>query len=113
MKQAVLVIYKKVNNPRNPIIRFERHKDRAAAEQATANIRGGWTEIYEMTLELHTGSETYMEYAYRGFTIKEKIGDEVYVYEKKDNTTIRHLPKRTLREAIDYINKICFDRQFG
>lgn len=113
-EKYILVIFRKGDTIRNPAIRFETYLNRNDAEKASRNIRDGWTEIHNIVTEY--GDGCIREY-YRGFTITDSFtvstnGYEYGISEKKGDTTYHHIPVVGYRNAINYINKICYQQKF-
>lgn len=115
-EKFILVIFRKGDNVKEPIIRFETYLNHSDAEKASMRIHDGWTEIHNFTTTLPENEITIYHH-YRGFTITDTlvVGDNGYEYgisEKNGDTTFHHTPVVGYRNAINYINNVCYQRNF-
>ena len=115
-ERFILVIFRKGDTIREPIIRFETYLNRSDAEKASMRIHDGWTEIHSFTTT-YPDNEITIYHHYRGFTITDTlvVSDNGYEYgisEKNGDTTVNHTPVVGYRNAINYINKLCYRRKF-
>lgn len=112
----ILVIIQNGDTIVDPIIRFETYLNRGDAEKASMRIHDGRTEIHKLTTTF-PGNEHNIYYHYRGFTITDSfyVGDNGYEYgisKKNGGITFHHAPVIGYSNAINYINKICYQREF-
>lgn len=115
-ESCILVIFRKGDTIKEPIIRFETYLNRDDAETASMHVHDGWTEIHNLTT-MYPDNERNIYYHYRGFTITDSntVGANGYEYgisEKRGSITYHHAPVVGYRNAIHYINKICYQRKF-
>ena len=112
----ILVIFRKGDTAKEPIIRFETYLNRSDAEKASMRIHDGWTEIHQFTTT-YPDNENVIYHCYRGFTIIDNlvVGDNGYEYEISEKNssgiTFHHAPVVGYRNAINYISKVCYQRK--
>lgn len=115
-ESCILVIFRKGDTIKNPIIRFETYPNRGDVEKASMRVlHDEWTEIHTLTTT-YPDYDPNVYYNYRGFTITIHYvsgnGLEYWISEKNGDITVRHAPVVGYRNAINYINKICYQRKF-